>query len=57
VSVAAHTNLVDWLAQRELMLRLVKQHLIRVKQRMKHHANKGRSERDFYVGDSVYVKL
>lgn len=31
--------------------------LLRAKQRMKHQADKGRSEREFAVGDFVFVKL
>jgi hypothetical protein len=39
------------------MLRIVKQHLHRAQQRMKHQADKNRSERVFAVGDMVYLKL
>lgn len=53
----SHPDLATWLENRELMLKSIKQHLLRAKQRMKHQADKGRSEREFAVGDSVYVKL
>jgi len=36
---------------------LVKQHLLRAQDRMKRQADKGRSERSFNVGDSVFLKL
>jgi ribosomal protein L21E len=39
------------------MQSLVKQHLARAQDRMKRQADKGRSERSFQVGDSVYLKL
>lgn len=39
------------------MLRLLQQHLERVRARMKHQADKKRSDRVFQVGDSVYLKL
>jgi hypothetical protein len=39
------------------MLRVIKQNLLRAQQRMKHQADKSRSDREFSVGDFVYVKL
>jgi hypothetical protein len=39
------------------MTRLLKQHLERVRQRMKRQADKKRSERTFEVGDMVFLKL
>lgn len=39
------------------MTRLLKQHLERVRQRMKRQANKKRSERSFAVGDMVFLKM
>lgn len=39
------------------MQALVKQHLFRAQDRMKRQADKGRSEREFQVGDQVYLKL
>jgi hypothetical protein len=39
------------------MSELVKQHLERAKLRMKRQAGKGRSEREFAVGDWVFLKL
>jgi hypothetical protein len=51
------TNLNDWLQERELMQHLVWQHLLRAEDRMKRQANKGRSEREFQVGDKVFLKL
>jgi hypothetical protein len=40
-----------------LVHRLVKQHLLRANQRMKHHANKGHIENEFTIGDFVFVKF
>jgi len=39
------------------MTRLLQQHLLRAQQRMKRQADKSRSERQFSVGDLVYLKL
>jgi hypothetical protein len=41
----------------ELMVGLIRQHLLRAQQRIKAQADKGRSDREFNVGDSVYLKL
>jgi hypothetical protein len=51
------SDLSEWLSQREVILRVIKHNLLRAKQRMKHQANKGRSEQEFAVGDFVFVKL
>lgn len=51
------TDLQSWLQDRDLMQRLIRQHLLRARQRMKSQADKGRTERQFSVGDWVYVKL
>lgn len=50
-------NLEDWLQQRELMTNLVKLHLARAQERMKRQADQNRSERQFSVGDMVFLKL
>jgi hypothetical protein len=50
-------DLDGWLQDRALMLRLLQQHLERVRARMKHQADKTRVERVFQVGESVFVKL
>ena len=51
-------DLQDWLQERELMLDLViKQHLSRAQERMKHQADKHHSERVFNEGDMVFLKL
>ena len=39
------------------MTQLIQQQLQRAQQRMKHQADKGRSEREFQIGDWVFVKL
>jgi hypothetical protein len=50
-------DLQTWLQQRELMVKLIRQHLLRAQQRMKFQADKGRTEREFAIGDMVYLKL
>jgi transposase InsO family protein len=42
-------NLEEWLQERQLMTNLLKMHLERVRQRMKHQADKGMTERQFEV--------
>ncbi|WVZ77328.1 LOW QUALITY PROTEIN: hypothetical protein U9M48_025207 [Paspalum notatum var. saurae] len=51
------TDLQQWLKERNQMLSLIQQHLLRAQQRMQHQADKHRSEREFQVGDWVYLKL
>jgi hypothetical protein len=51
------TDLDVWLAERDLMTRVLQQHLERVRQRMKRQEDKNRSERVFQVGDMVFLKL
>ena len=55
--VAPVPELHKWMADRELMHNVVKQHLLRAQARMKRQADKGRSERHFTVGDMVFLKL
>jgi len=55
--VAPVPDLYKWMADRELMHTVVKQHLLRAQTRMKRQADKGRSERQFSVGDMVFLKL
>jgi hypothetical protein len=50
-------DLAEWFHERSLMLRLLQQHLERVRARMKHQADKNRIDRVFQVGDSVFLKL
>ncbi|WVZ69494.1 hypothetical protein U9M48_018269 [Paspalum notatum var. saurae] len=49
--------LADWLQERDVMIAVVKQHLHRAKHRMKKQVDKGRTERMFAVGESVFLKL
>jgi hypothetical protein len=51
------TELKTWMQDRHLMADLIKQHLHRAKLRMKKQADQSRSERQFKVGDRVFVKL
>jgi len=55
--VAPVPELSKWLEERAIMQDLIRQHLLRAQARMKRQADKGRSERVFAVGDSVYLKL
>ncbi|WVZ79457.1 hypothetical protein U9M48_027033 [Paspalum notatum var. saurae] len=50
-------DLEAWLTERNLLTRLIQQQLMRAQQRMKHQADKNRSEREFQVDDLVYLKL
>lgn len=43
--------------EREVMISSVRQHLLHAQQRMKHQADKKRSDRQFDIGDSVFLKL
>lgn len=53
----APSDVQQWLDNRAVVTESVRQHLLRVKQRMKHHADKKRTERHFSVGDMVFLKL
>lgn len=50
-------DLESWLKERNLLTQLIQQQLVRAQNRMKHYANSNRSEREFQVGDMVYLKL
>ncbi|WVZ81560.1 hypothetical protein U9M48_028917 [Paspalum notatum var. saurae] len=50
-------TLEDWCRDRELIQALIKQHLARSRLRMKRQADQHRSEREFAVGDAVFLKL
>ncbi|XP_066361411.1 uncharacterized protein [Miscanthus floridulus] len=50
-------NLDQWLQQRKYVNSILQQQLLRAQQRMKHQADKNRSEREFQVGDRVWLKL
>jgi hypothetical protein len=52
-----YADLAVWLSKHELMSRIVKQHLLRAEARMKQQADINRSDRQFEVGDQVYLKL
>lgn len=56
-AVISSTELSAWLQDRQLISDLVKQHLERAKMRMKRQEDKQRSEREFTVGDWVFLKL
>lgn len=46
-----------WLDERTLILDSIRQHLLRMQQRMEHQADKHRIEREFAVGDEVFLHL
>jgi hypothetical protein len=46
----------SWLRDHAVMQSVAKQHLLRAQERMKRQADKHRSERQFQVGDFVYLK-
>ena len=56
-SAAPSMPLSEWVEEKSLITTLIQQHLTRAQERMKHQANKSRSERRFSVGDWVYLKL
>jgi len=47
----------QWLTERSAMTELIQHNLQRAQQRMKHQEDKHRQEREFGVGDWVFVKL
>jgi hypothetical protein len=47
----------QWLQDRKLCTKVIKQHLHRATTRMKQQVDKGQSERGFVVGDWVFLKL
>ena len=57
LSAASVPELEEWLKERDLLTQIIQQHLARAQQRMKSQADKGRTEREFTVGTSVYLKL
>jgi hypothetical protein len=56
-SACAVPDVQVWLDERKLMQDLLRQHLERVRLRMKHQADKNRTERSFEVGDFVYLNF
>ena len=56
-SAVTVTDLSAWLSERNLLQKLIQQQLLRAQQRMKHQADKQRKEREFQVGEWVYLKL
>ncbi|WVZ53598.1 hypothetical protein U9M48_004515 [Paspalum notatum var. saurae] len=50
-------DLTDWLKDRALLTSLIQQQLVRAQHKMKFQADTKRSEREFQVEDSVYLKL
>lgn len=54
---SAPPDLSGWLQSREETAALLHQHLLRAQQRMKVQEDKHRTEREFQVGDMVYMKL
>lgn len=57
LAVSQVADLDTWLTERNLLTSLIQQQLHRAQQRMKSQADKKRSEREFQVGDMVYLKL
>ena len=51
------SDLDAWLHDKQVMQHLIQQQLSRAQQRMKHQADKNRTERVFEVGDRVFLKL
>jgi hypothetical protein len=57
LDVSPVVEVQDWLDERRTMMDLLQQHLARATLRMKTQADKGRLERSFQVGESVFLKL
>ena len=57
VDVSVPHDLATWLEERQLVTDLIRQHLLRAKARMVKSANMKRSERQFDIGDWVFLKL
>jgi hypothetical protein len=57
ILLPAVTEVEHWLHTRKAMLPLFRKHLERAQRRMCAHADKKRLERQFLVGDYVYLKL
>jgi hypothetical protein len=51
------TDLQLWLNERNTVIALLHQQLLRVQQKMKHYADKKRTFREFVVDDMVFLKL
>ncbi|KAK4422842.1 hypothetical protein Salat_1866800 [Sesamum alatum] len=52
-----HSNVESYLRQRSRTVELLRQNLIEAQQSMKYYADKKRTEREFVVGDYVYLRL
>lgn len=51
------SDLSSWLTERNRMVDLIRQHLVRAKERMKKYADTNRSERVYQVNDWVFLKI
>jgi hypothetical protein len=56
-SLPSHTDVEVWQLERAALIPVIKQHLERAQARMKVQADKHRSERQFKVGDYVYLRV
>ena len=56
-SVPGQTQVEVWLQERAALMPIIRQHLERAINRMKTQADKNRNERQFAVGDYVYLRL
>lgn len=50
-------DLASWLKEREIMQQLLHQNLLKAQNKMKQQADKHRTDRQFVVGDKVYLKF
>lgn len=57
LDTVASPDLHQWLENRFVSLASVRQHLVHAQHRMKTQADKQRQERQFTVGERVYLKL
>ncbi|CAL5346186.1 unnamed protein product [Camellia sinensis] len=58
LSTPSSVAVVDnWVKERAAIIKTLREHLTQAQQRMKHYADKGRSEREFDIGDWVFLRL
>ncbi|KAF7144954.1 hypothetical protein RHSIM_Rhsim04G0143300 [Rhododendron simsii] len=58
ISKPSSVAVVDnWITERAAIIKHLREHLSQAQHRMKHYADKGRSEREFAVGDWVFHRL
>ena len=52
-----HSDITQWLEEKNKMVQKLKENLVQAQYRMKIFADKHRTDREFAIGDKVYLKL